>query len=176
MGLELAIGAVVLLAVAVACFAAYSRVEAHTAVPRIAIGLAEYLSREEAPDAAQLDALATFLRDHELGAGNPLLAVITALRREVGDTDPTVLWEDTIALGDAATTTELARLCTGLGAGDPPLEMDEVQNLFVVEVCARSGGTGLRAALGDLHYRYLLPGRNPDVIPDPPMRPPPGSP
>ena len=173
MGLELAIGAVVLLSVAVACFAAYSRVEAHTAVPRIAIGLAEYVSREEAPDGAELDALATFLRDHELGTDHAMLALITALRREVGDTDPTVLWEDTIALGDAAATTGLAQTCTGVGGGEnAPLGMDEGQNLFVVDVCARSGGTGLRAALGDLHYRYLLPGRNPDVIPDPPARTP----
>ena len=116
-GIELAIGAFVLVGIAVACLAVYSRIEAATSAPRIAIAMAEYVSREEAPDGDQLDALARFLRDHELGAGYAVLVVTTAVHKEA-DEVPAVRWIDRIALGDETATTELAQICTGRRAGD----------------------------------------------------------
>ena len=177
-GLEFAVGACVVLGLAVVCFAVYSRVEATTSASRIAVAMAEYISREEVPDGDQLDALAGFLRDLELGAGYAVLVVTTAVHKEAGQ-PAGVRWIDRIALGDQTATTELENTCKGRRAQDgtaalgPHFAMDDGETVFVVEVCARGGAASLPAAwTGDLHYHYLLPTRHPDVIPGPPVRTP----
>ena len=180
-GIELAIGAFVLLGLAVTGFAVYSRIEAVTSTPRIAVAMADYVSREQAPDGDQLDALARFLRDHELGSDYAVLVVTTAVRKEAGKA-PGVLWIDRIALGDGTATGELKGTCKGKGAGDGKaalgghFAMDDEEIVFVVEVCARAmAASSLPASwLGDVYYHYLLPTRHPDVIPDPPGRTPDG--
>ena len=178
-GIELALGAVVVLGIAVASFAVYSRIEAATSAPRIAITMAEYVSREEAPDGDQLDALALFLRDHELGAGHALLVVTTAIHKAAGEAAG-VLWIDRIALGDDQTVTdELQETCRGKGAADGKailgdhFPMDDGETVFVVEVCARAAAASLPASwTGDFYSQYLLPTRHPDVIPAQPARTP----
>ena len=171
-GLELALGAVALLGIAAAGFAVYSRIEAATSAPRIAIAMAEYVSREKAPDGSQLDALARFLRDHELGTGYALLVVTTAVRKEV-DQSAAVLWIDRIALGDETATEELEAICKGKAGEDGSAALGEHfaladdETVFVVEVCARPATVSWT---GDLHYHYLLPTRHPDVVPEPPAR------
>ena len=158
--------------IAASCFAVYSRIEAATSAPRIAIAMAEYVSREQAPDGDQLDALAGFLRDHELGAGYSILVVTTAVHKEAGK-DAAVLWIDRIALGDETTTEALKEICKGKGAEDGTaalgehFAMDDDEIVFVVEVCARSAAGSWT---GDLHYHYLLPTRHPDVLPKSPAR------
>ena len=177
-GIELALGAVVVLGIAVAGFAVYSRIEAAVSAPRIAIVMAEYVSQEQAPDGDQLDALARFLRDHELGAGHALLVVITALHKAAGESAG-VLWIDRIRLGDETATTDLAKTCKGKGAADGKaalgdhFTMDDGETVFVVEVCARAAAASLPASwTGDLYSQYLLPTRHPDVTPAQPARAP----
>ena len=176
-GIELAIGAVVVLGIAVAGLAVYSRIEAATSAPRIAIALAEYVSREKAPDGDQLDALALYLRDHELGSGHALLAVTTAVHKAAGKA-PGVLWIDRIALGDATVTKELEGTCKGKGAADGKaalgdhFSMDDGETVFVVEVCARAPASLSASWTGDLRHHYLLPTRHPDATPEAPARAP----
>lgn len=179
-GLELAIGAVVVLGLAATCFAVYSRIEATTSAPRIAVAMAEYVSREAAPDGDQLDALARFLRDHELGTGYAALIVTTAVHKKAGKAAG-VRWIDRIALGDETATDELKKICKGKSAGKgrrkgkraalgEHFAMDDGETVFVVEVCARGGpAPSLPASwVADLYYHYLLPTRHPDVLPEPP--------
>ena len=180
-GLELAIGAVVVLGLAVTCFAVYSRIEATTSAPRIAIAMAEYVSREEAPDGDQLDALARFLRDHELGADHALLVVTTAVHKEAGKAAG-VRWIDRIALGDETVTEALKETCKGKSTEDGKaalgdhFAMDDGETVFVVEVCARGGPVPSLPAswVADLYYHYLLPTRHPDVLPERPTARTPG--
>ena len=182
-GIELAIGASVVLGIAATSFAVYSRIEAATSAPRIAIAMAEYVSQERAPDGDQLDALALFLRDHELGAGYALVVATTAVHKAAGESAG-VVWIDRIALGDdqddQTVTEELKGTCRGKGAaggkaalGDH-FAMADGETVFVVEVCARATAAASLPAswAGDLYAQYLLPTRHPDVIPEQPARTP----
>ena len=83
--IELAIGAVILVAISFLCFDLYSRVKADTAGVRMAVTMAEYISRDAAPDGNELSALGTFLYTHELGVPADLVYVLTALRQPTGD-------------------------------------------------------------------------------------------
>ena len=177
-GIEFAIGAVVVLGLAATGFAVYSRIETATSAPRIAITMAEYVSREKAPSGDQLDALARFLRDHELGADHAVAVATTAVRKATG-ARPAVLWIDRIALGDETATGELAKTCTGRTDADgnaalgAHFAMADEEIVFIVDVCSRSPGTGaLAGSWGDLHHHYLLPTRHPDVVPARPARTP----
>ena len=178
-GLEFAIGAIVLLGFAVTAFAVYARIEATTSAPRIAVAMAEYVSREEAPDGDQLDALARFLRDHELGTGYAVLVVTTAVHKEAGEAAG-VRWIDRIAIGDETATEDLKAICKGRSAEGGTADlgehfaMDDGETVFVVEVCARGGPASALPAswVADLYYHYLLPTRHPDVLPEPPVRTP----
>ena len=159
-----------MLGLAVTGFAVYSRIEAAVSAPRIAIALAEYVSREEAPDGDELDALALFLRDHELGIDHALLVVTTAVHKAAGQA-PGVLWIDRIALGDKTATKELEGTCKGKGAADGKaalgdhFAMDDGETVFVVEVCARPPASLSASWTGDLRHHYLLPTRHPDRPP-----------
>ena len=177
-GIEFAFGAVLVLVVAVAAFAVYGRIEAATSAPRIAIVMAEYISQEGEPDGDQLDALARFLRDHELRPGYALLIVTTAAHKPASKAAG-VLWIDRIALGDKTATKDLEKTCKGKGpaGGEAALgdhfTLDDEETVFVVEVCARAPAATLRGSWGgDLHFQYLLPTRHPDVVPAAPKRKP----
>ena len=177
-GIEFAIGAVVVLGLAATCFAVYTRIEAGTSAPRIAVAMAEYVSRGEALDGDEIDALALFLRDHELGPGHAVVVLTTAVHKAAGET-AAVLWMDRIKLGDETVTRELEEPCKGKRAADGSADlgehftMDDGETVFVVEVCARAVPASLPTAwAGDLYSQYLLPTRHPDVVPEPLVRTP----
>jgi len=178
-GIELALGAVVLLGVAGLCFALYSRVEADTAGARVAATLADYVSRGPdtaggALDGAGLKALGAFLHAHEL-AGADLVLVVSALRPGAGAPKPEVLWsDDTLRYGDAKVTEALAGGCSRfvrtpegaasataakpLPGGFTPAAGEVVA---VVELCARPGGVAGPFA-GDIYRHHVLPVREPE--------------
>ena len=187
-GLELALGcALALLPVAYACFDLYSRVEADTIGARLAVTMADYVSR--GPDTADgkldgdaLKALGKFLYEHELNAPADLVFVITVLRKPSGTTDPVkVLWsDDTIRFGDKTVTAELAGQCpqyveksggqnTAKDRAD--FKMAAGEALVIVEVCARltrEGSLTGRFVTGDVYRLHILPLRTPkEDLPSP---------
>ena len=110
--IELAIGSVVLISAAALSFDLYSRIKADTAVARMAITMADYVSRDVDPDGNEMKALGVYLYDHELGVPANLVYVVTALHQPPGDPRPdvVVLWsDDTIRIGDSAVTEDARR-------------------------------------------------------------------
>ena len=179
---ELAIGAVMLLAIAVLGFDLYSRVEADTAGARMAATMAEYVSRETEPVGEygdQITALGRFLYEQELGVPADLVYVISAIAQP-GSGDPAqVLWVDTIPLGDEDTTMEIAAACGSFGAenGDASLPDDFTmaagEVVVVAEVCVRlrrEGSLTGRFIAGDIRRLHVLPTRNQDEPPPKPTR------
>lgn len=146
--IELALGAAALLTVAAACFDLYSRVKADTAVARMAVVMADYVSHDVAPDGDKMKALGRFLQQHELGVPADVVFVISAIHQPPGDPQPEVrlLWsDDAVRIGDSAVTTALVGKCARRVEGDPkqpklpaeftPMRKNEV--VIVAEVCAR---------------------------------------
>ena len=84
-GIELGFGAVALLTIAMLCFDLYSLVRVNTAGARSAVAMAEYVSREAAPDGDQMAALARFLHRQEFGAPADVVYVVSAVRRPPGE-------------------------------------------------------------------------------------------
>ena len=186
--IELAIGAVVLVAISYLCFDLYSRVKADTAGVRMAVTMADYLSRDAAPDGDELADLGAFLYTHELGVPADLVYVLTAFRQPPGDPPPAieVLWSDDsirIVWDPAVTppvTDELAANCTrhvdedGIGilpesfrSGMAPGEV-----LVVAEVCARlvrEGSLTGRFIAGDIYCFHAVPARDPNEPPTAPV-------
>ena len=176
-GLELAIGAVVLVSVATLCFDLYTRVEADTAAARVAATMADYVSRGPDTDGGTLDGkalrkLGKFLRAHELGDAD-LVLVVSALGGGAGK----ALWSDTLHFGKRKVTRALAKRCsrfvetTKKGKARPAkplpgkftLAAGEV--VAVVELCARPGGAGSltgRFVAGDIYRHHVLPVREPE--------------
>ena len=181
--IELALGAVVLLGIAALCFDLYSRVSAGTAGVRMAVTMADYVSRDTAPDGDELAALGEFLHAHELGIQADLVYVLTALRQPPGDPLPAieVLWTDnSIRIGDETATGALADTCARYvdegGNGSLPedfgsgLASGEV--LIVAEVCARlrrEGSITGRFVAGDIYCFHALPARDPNEPPSAPV-------
>ena len=181
--IELALGAVMLLGVATLCFDLYSRVNAGTAGVRMAVTMADYVSRDTAPDGDELAALGEFLHAHELGIPADLVYVLTALRQPPGDPLPAieVLWsDDSIRIGDETATGELAATCARYvdedGNGSLPedfgsgLASGEV--LIVAEVCARlrrEGALTGKFIAGDIYCFHALPARDPSEPPAAPV-------
>ena len=181
--IELAIGAVVLLAISALCFDLYSRVKADTAGLRMAVTVADYLSRDANPDGDELRALAAFLHTHELGAPADLVYVLSALRQPSGTPPPAieVLWsDDTIRFGEETRTDEIAAGCAHYvdenGVGTLPesfksgMEAGEV--LIVAEVCTRlrrEGSLTGRFIAGDIYGFHAVPARDPSEPPAAPL-------
>ena len=170
--IELAIGAVVLAGVAALCFDLYARIKADTSIGRMAVTMADYVSRGTAPDGDDMTALGKFLHAHELGVPANLVYVVTAVHQPAGDPAPApvILWsDDTIRIGDATVTADLADDCThqvaqgggeSLPAGFKPMSPDEV--VIIVEVCARLTREGSiigRFVAGDIYCLHALPAR-----------------
>lgn len=176
-GIELAIGAAALIGVAAVCFDLYTRVNADTAAARMAVTMADYVSRDAAPEGAELAALGAFLHEHELGVPAHLAYVLTALRQPAGDPLPAVevLWsDDSIRFGDAAATAALAGGCarhvTGSDTADLPdgFAMDAGEVLVIAEVCARltrEGSLTGRFVAGDVYRLHAVPVRDPSNPP-----------
>ena len=187
--IELALGAVVLISVSTLCFDLYSRIKADTAVARIAVTMADYVSRDVAPDGGEIKALGEFLYKNELGLPAALVYVVTALHQPSGDPlsgDPLpavqVLWwpdDNTIRIGDDAVTAEIAGKCAHFtdGGGNAtlpdsflPMSPDEV--LIIVEVCVRLTREGFltgKFIAGDIYRLHALPARDPDQRPTAPV-------
>ena len=181
--IELALGAVVLVSVSALCFDLYSRIKADTAVARIAVTMADYVSRDAAPDGRAMDALGRFLHEHELGVPADLVYVITALHQPPGDPRPdvVVLWsDDTIKIGDPAVTGNLAAECAhyvaegGIAALPDGFadDMADDEVLIIAEVCARltrEGSLTGRFVAGDIYRLHALPAREPGQTPSEPV-------
>ena len=183
--IELALGAVVLISVSILCFDLYSRIKADTAVARIAVTMADYVSRDVAPDGDEIKALGEFLHEHELGLPAALVYVVTALHQPPGDPRPDVdvLWpvdtiNDTIRIGDPAVTEELAEGCAhfvadGGGAALPDgFTMSDDEVIIIAEVCVRLTREGFltgKFVAGDIYRLHALPARDPDQRPAAPV-------
>ncbi|MYF30519.1 MAG: hypothetical protein F4169_17055 [Gammaproteobacteria bacterium] len=178
-GIELAIGAVVLVSVAALCFDLYTRVEADTAAARVAATMADYVSRGpdtegDALDRSALKSLGQFLREHSLGASDAVL-VVSALRRDPGTARRAVkvLWSDILHFGRKKVTRKLAPGCSrfvqtskkGRARPAKPLPgrftLAAGEVVAVVELCARPGGAAARLA-GDIYRHHVLPVREPE--------------
>ena len=176
-GIELALGATVLLSVSALCFDLYSRIKADTAVARMAVTMADYVSRDANPDGDEMEALGRYLHDHELGVPADLVYVITALHQPLGDPLPAVvvLWSDSsIRIGDDTTvTTGCPRFIADGGANLPDgftMLPDEV--VVIAEVCARltrEGSLTGKFVAGDIYRLHALPAREPGQTPAEPV-------
>lgn len=183
-GIELGIGAVVVLTVAALAFDLYSRVGADTATARIAATMADYVSRETAPDGDEIAALGRYLHGHELKAPAALVYVISAVRQPPGNSAAETLWDDdTVRIGDTEVTAELVDDCRERGKAawrdavlgdrsDPEaLALSANDVVIVVEVCARLVAQGTltsRFVSGNIYRLHALSARNPET---PPARP-----
>ena len=194
--IELAIGAVVLLGIVALCFDLYSRIEADTASARMAVAMADYVSREGAPDGARITALGQFLYDHELGLPADVVYVVSAVHQPAGDPPPAaeVRWVDrvacraeppggevTCAAAGAAPVPECGLFGTEGGSATLPsfsvpphgfaMEADEV--VVVAEVCVRlrrEGSITGRFIAGDVYRLHALPARDRELPPAKPVR------
>lgn len=181
---ELALGAVALIGVSAVCFDLYSRVSADAAVSRMAATMADYVSRDTAPDGAELAALGAFLHEHELGVPADLAYVITALHQPAGNPLPAVevLWsDDSVRVGNATTTAALAGGCArhvttdnnaNLNAALPAtFTMAAGEVLVIAEACARltrEGSLTGRFVAGDIYRLHAVPVRDPGNPPSAP--------
>ena len=175
--LELALGAVTLVATAALCFDIYSRITADTALARMAVTMADYISLEVDPEEEQMRALGEFLNEHELGVPADLVYVVTAIHQPPGSPPPAVqvLWKhDQIQIGNTAITAALATDCARhvdsgntakLPAGFAMLENEVV---IISEVCARLTVQGSLTGTfvdGDIYRLHALPFRDSSQLP-----------
>ena len=179
--IELAIGSLVLISTAALCFDLYSRIKADTAAARMAVTMADYVSRDTDPDGNEMKALGAYLYDHELEVPANLVYVVTALHQPPGDPRPVVvvLWsDDTIRIGDPTVTEELAAGCAHFvadgGAADLPdgFTMADDEVLVIAEVCARLTREGFLTGefvAGGIYRLHALPARDPDRQPAAPV-------
>ena len=177
--IELAFGAGVVVFIAALCFDLYARVRADTVSARMAATIADYVSRETAPDGDELDALAGILSAYELRTPADVVYVVTAIHQPAGSPRPRVetLWtDDSIRIGESTATTELADACTRYrrpsGRIAPPddfaAEMASGEVLVVTEVCARltrEGSITGRLVTGDIYRLHATPVRDPTKPP-----------
>ena len=178
-GLELGIGAAVLLGVAALCFDLYSRVEADASAARVAATMTDYVSRGPDTDGGDLDRsalkkLGKFLRDHELDDAGDMVLVVSALSRGAGAgaSGVRVLWSDTLHFGKRKVTRKLAPECSrfvrsakkGRARPAKPLPgkftLAAGEVVAVTELCARPRGVGSFA--GDIYRNHVLPVREPE--------------
>ena len=154
--LELAVGTVVVLGLAVLFFAVYERVDAHVSTPRVAQQMTEYVSRASQPTGAEIDAYARYLQREEL-PGHALVMKISGLHKDADDDTDIVEWTDTVKVGEAAETAKIESECTAKGA---KFNLTTDEHAVVVSVCARAA-TGLLAGWGGpLDYHHLMRSRD----------------
>ena len=169
-GIELGFGAATLLAVSMMCFDLYSAVNLGTAGARSTVVIADYVSREIAPDGDDIAALAEYLHEREFDSRASAVYVISAVRRAPGPDPAVLLWsEDRIRLGDATATADLATECAARASQGwrpvllgPPDEagVAEGEVVFVVEICARPDQQGWLSSwvlTGDTYHVHVFP-------------------
>ena len=177
--IEFGIGVVVVLVVAAIAFDIYSLVRADTAIARIAATMADYVSRETAPDGDEMTALGQFLYAHELSAPATLVYVVSAVHQPSGGNPAVALWDDdTVRFGEADATASLVQECKthgqagwqtallGTGADRLTLAADDV--VIVVEVCAKltvQGTLASRFLTGNIYRLHALPVRDVRQLP-----------
>ena len=136
--------------------------------------MADYVSRDPAPEDDELAPLDALLHEHELGAPADLAFVLTARRQPAGDprTAVEVLWSDgSIRTGDAAVTAALAGGCARcatvpdlpaeltMGAGEVPVIAGDCDRL------TREGSFAGGFVAGDVYRLHALSGRDPSEPP-----------
>lgn len=174
--LELAVGAIVLISVAALSFDLYTRIRADSAVARMAVTMADYVSRGDAPDGNQMRALAAFLNEHELGVPAAVVYVVTALRKPPGNPAEVIWIDDRLRFGDATVTRDLATACARHVDGSTPpapklpsgFTMQDGDMLVIVEVCARltrQGALTGQVLAGDIYRLHALPFRTEGKVP-----------
>ena len=143
--------------------------------------MADYVAGGGAPDGDELTALGEFLYEREFGIPASLVYVVSAFHQPPGTPPPAValLWsDDSIRIGDAAVTAELAGKCARFTGedGEPAMldgftmAADEV--LVVAEVCARLSREGSitgRFVAGDIYRLHATPARDPGQPPAEPI-------
>lgn len=181
--IECGLGAAVLVSVAALCFDLYSRVAADTAVARMAVTMADYVSHDVAPNGDQMKELGAFLRDHELHSRAHVVYVTTAIHQPPGTPLPPVrkLWSEDqkLRFGDGTATGELAGACARhIGDGGVPslpeefAPMQENEVVIIVEVCARLTGAGFvtqALVAGDTYRLHAVPARDASQVPAAPV-------
>ena len=182
-GVELAIGAVCVVAAAAICFDLYSLVKVDKAGARSAVAMAEYVAGDPAPNGDQMAALGEFLHREEFDAPVAMVYAVSAVRRPLGGDPAAILWvEDSIRIGDTGATDSLAAGCaeratkswqpTLLGPPDDS-GIAEGQVMIVAEVCAapqREGALSSVVFAGELYRLHVLPARENDQAPQKPVR------
>jgi len=184
-GIELAIGAVAVLAITMLALDVYSLVGARTASAHVATTMADYVSLETAPNGDQMAALGQYLYEKEFEAPAELVFLISAVQQPPGDDAAAVaLWDnDTIRIGEAERTAALAQECRLrgqqgwrhdlLGQGnDRSIVLAPNDVVVVVEVCAkllRQGMLTSRFVTGNIYRLHALPARNPERPPAQPV-------
>ena len=178
--LELAFGSVALLSVAALCFDLYARIEATAASGRAAVSMADYVSRDAAPNGNEMVALGRFLHTHEIGVPSAMVYVVSAFHQPPGIPLPAVelVWsDDTIRVGPEAETAALASECARLvkdGNARLPsgFAMSQGESVVVAEVCVRLTREGsLTGAFvaGDIYRLHALPTRDSNAAPAEPV-------
>ena len=172
-----------LVSVAALCFDLYSRIAADTAVARMAVTMADYVSHDVAPDGNQMKELGELLVGHELGSRANVAFVVTAIHQPPGTPLPPVemLWSEDqrLRFGDGTETAELAGECPrhigdggvpSLPSGFQPMIENEV--VIIVEVCAHLTGAGFvtqNFLAGDIYRLHALPARDASQVPAEPV-------
>ena len=170
---ELGIGSVLVFAIFMLSFDLYGLINSQTTALRIAATMADYVSRDEAPDLSRMRSLGQFLHDHDLPAPGSLVFVVSAFRRPTASDPIQLLWsDDSIRIGEPDTTQDIADNCPGqvdshnnpdLAAG---FTMDAEETLIVVETCIRLSAQGSftgKFADGDIYGLYAVPSRTAGV-------------
>ena len=184
-GIELGIGAVAVLAIAMVALDVYSLTAAATASARAATTMADYVSVEMAPDGDQMAALGRYLYEKEFKAPAELVFLISAVQQPTGDDAAAVaLWDDdTIRIGEAEETATLAQECKLRGqqgwrqallsqGDDRSIVLTPNDVVVVVEVCAkllRQGMLTSRVVTGNIYRLHALPARNTEQPPTQPV-------
>ena len=176
--IELGIGTVLVLTIFMLSFDLYSLINSQTTAQRIAGTMADYVSRDEAPDLGHMRSLGQFLHDHELQAPGALVFVVSAFHRPTAADPILLLWSnDSIRIGEAATTQDVAANCPGQvdSEGSPDLAtgftMDAEDTLIVVEACIRLSAQGSLTGTftgGDIYGLYAVPSRTTGSVPGAP--------
>ena len=175
--LEMAFSSVAILSTAVLCFDLYSRIGADNASGRAAVAMADYVSREAAPNGDEMAALGRFLHANEIRVPSAVVYVVSAFHQPPGNPPGNpppaleLLWsDDAVRIGANAETASLASACGRFTrAGNPVLPagfsagMTAGEMLVIVEVCARltrQGSLTGRFVAGDIYRLYALPLRD----------------
>ena len=178
-GIEIALATAMLMSAAAVSFDLYSRMKAATASARVAVTMADYVSRDTAPNGDDLIDLASFLHAHEIGVPSYMVIVVSAFHQPSGDPAPAVekLWsDDTIRVGDptaSAVLAQLAQRCAQFDNGGnaslpDAFAMPQGAVLIVAEVCVRltrEGSLTGKLVDGDIYRLFALPARNTEQTP-----------